>query len=114
MPRAGRICPVPGCPAVTTGGRCPDHARQADCARGTRQARGYTREHDRLRRQWTPRVDAGLVDCHATVCLASTRRILSGTAWDLGHTDDRTAWTGPEHARCNRAAGGRAAHGHTA
>lgn len=41
MPRALRTCPVPGCPQLTSGGRCGTHRRQADQARGSRQSRGY-------------------------------------------------------------------------
>jgi 5-methylcytosine-specific restriction enzyme A len=48
---AGRICPTPGCPNITTGGRCDTHQRQADQARGTATERGYTsRGHQRFRR----------------------------------------------------------------
>lgn len=101
-----RVCSVPGCPALTTGGRCPNHARQADRARGTRQQRGYTTEHDRLRRHYAPLVAAGQI-----CCSRCSEPIHPDEPWDLGHTDDRTAWTGPEHAnRCNRAAAGRSAH----
>lgn len=39
---AARVCSVPGCPALTTGGRCPEHTRQADRARGSAASRGYT------------------------------------------------------------------------
>jgi hypothetical protein len=70
-------------------------------------ARGYGGRHQQLREQWQPKVDAGLVDCHATVCLEVGRRIEPGSDWDLGHTPDRTAYTGPEHPRCNRSEGGR-------
>lgn len=114
MARAKRVCPEPRCPILTDGGRCPAHTREADKARGSRQQRGYNAEHDRLRRQWKPKVDAGRVHCHAGVCIEPARFIVPGTPWDLGHTADRTAWTGPEHARCNRAAGGRASHGDAA
>lgn len=47
---APRVCNVPGCPALTTGGRCPDHTRQADRARGTAAQRGYrSRGHQTFR-----------------------------------------------------------------
>jgi hypothetical protein len=111
MTRAKRVCKQSGCPTIVDGGHCDEHARQADKARGRRQVRGYTTHHDQLRARWAPRVALGIVDCHAHQCLMLMRRILPGTPWDLGHTADRQAWTGPEHARCNRAAGGRAAHG---
>jgi len=63
-----------------------------------------------LRRQWQARIDAG-----AVACARCGLPVLSGQRWDLGHAVDRalggTAAHGisPEHARCNRAAGGRLA-----
>lgn len=65
------------------------------------RARGYGSDHDRERRRWAPRVDAGLVDC--TRC---HEPIEPGRPWDLGHNEQRTGWSGPEHSRCNRKAGG--------
>jgi hypothetical protein len=77
---------------------------------GSTTARGYGSAHRAERAHWLPHVEAGQVNCHAKVCLMQTRRILPGSLWDLGHTEDRTAWTGPEHRRCNRADGGRRRH----
>jgi hypothetical protein len=112
MPRrALKVCAEPRCPELTDKRRCQAHGRAYDKARGSRQARGYGPEHDRLRRDWKPKVEAGQVDCHAEVCLLPQRRIWLGMDWDLGHTADRTTWTGPEHTTCNRSAGGKAAHG---
>lgn len=46
MPRAMKVCPVPGCPNLTASGRCEDHKKAADKARGTSTERGYkTRGH---------------------------------------------------------------------
>jgi len=101
---APRVCTQPGCPTLVTTGRCRDHARQTDAARGRRQTRGYDTEHDKLRREWTPRVASGRVRCWRC-----QQPITPGTPWDLGHHDDRTH-AGPEHRRCNRSAAGRAAH----
>jgi hypothetical protein len=70
---------------------------------GTTTQRGYGRPHQKLRAQWKPLVDAGRVSCHATICLKPSRQIIPGTPWHLGHTPDRSAWTGPEHEQCNEA-----------
>jgi hypothetical protein len=106
-----KVCAQPGCPEITERRHCEEHTTEGERARGTRQQRGYDAEHDRLRAWWKPKVEAGLVDCHAITCLLPHPRIWPGMDWDLGHTPDRTAWTGPEHATCNRSAGGKAAHG---
>lgn len=87
--------------------RCAGCAAKVDKQRGTRQQRGYDTAHDRLRAQWAPQVATGQV-----LCARCHQPIPAGTPWDLGHTDDRTRWSGPEHANCNRSAGGKAAsHG---
>ena len=39
------MCNVPGCPALTRAGRCQDHQRQAERARGSSRQRGYTGAH---------------------------------------------------------------------
>jgi hypothetical protein len=118
MPRTRlKVCSCGSCPAhprscpeLTDRRYCPGCTAEHERARGTRQARGYDRHHDQLRKHWKPKVEAGLVDCHAPTCTQPIRRILPGQPWDLGHTTDRSGWRGPEHAPCNRAEGGRAAH----
>jgi hypothetical protein len=101
-----KVCREPGCPSLQAAPRCPEHAQAYEARRGSRQARGYDAEHDRLRAEWTPRVATGRVRCPRCGKL-----IASGSAWDLGHHDtDRRRYNGPEHSACNRSAGGRAAH----
>lgn len=105
MARAKHPCAQAGCPVAVPHGtsRCPDHTRERDRARGSRQQRGYGRDYDRTRRRWAPLVGTGTVPC--TRCHAP---IPPGTPWDLGHHDhDRTIITGPEHQACNRATAGR-------
>jgi hypothetical protein len=80
--------------------------------KGTTKQRGYAGQHPKLRAQWKPVVQAGRAYCHAVVCLMPDRWIPPDrpgqpTGWHLGHTPDRQAWTGPEHARCNEADGAR-------
>lgn len=106
MPRT-KVCPKPGCPEIIprTARYCAEHDAEYDKARGSRQDRGYDAEHDRLRAEWARRGVVG------RTCPRCGLPILAGQRWDLGHTDDRKGWTGPEHALCNRSAGGRAAHG---
>lgn len=70
--------------------------------KGNTTERGYGHAHQRERERWRPKVEAGLVDC-----ARCKRPILAGQPWQLGHTDDRTGWSGPEHPKCNLSAGGR-------
>jgi len=57
----------------------------------------YGPEFRRLRDWWPPKVAAGSVHCHAVECLQESRRIVPGTPWDLGHSQDGRYVTGPEH-----------------
>lgn len=71
-------------------------------------AHPYGRGHRQLRRQWAGQVARGEV-----VCPRCEEPIKHGEQWDLGHPDpaDAVQHCRPEHAVCNRSAGGRARHG---
>jgi hypothetical protein len=57
------------------------------------EARGYGAGHVAIRRRLAPLVATGLMEC-ARCGLP----IEPGQAWDLGHSPDRTRYSGPEHA----------------
>lgn len=40
MPRALKVCSTPGCPEITTSGRCDAHRAEAERARGGHELRG--------------------------------------------------------------------------
>ena len=98
-----RRCAYTRCPRLIPDGDryCSEHKRARDHARGTAAQRGYGSAHQRERAQWWNRMAAG----EQVTCPRCGRPILPGQCWDLGHNDSRDAWTGPEHAHCNRAAG---------
>lgn len=101
---ASRVCPRPGCPAIIPAGQryCPTHAREYEARRGTRQARGYGADHDRRRRALVARINAG----ETIRCIDCGVRLTPATL-DLGHTEDRSGYRGPQCAPCNRSDGGR-------
>ena len=72
----------------------------------------YGYHHQRERAAWAPLVATGQVRC--TGPQGCHQPIHPGQAWDLGHTTDVAAGGNgplvPQHAPCNRAAGGRLAH----
>lgn len=74
-------------------------------AKPSTSARGYDAAHKHERAKWKPVVERGDAQCHAVNCLETSRHIPPDATWHLGHTPDRTAWTGPEHERCNTSEG---------
>ena len=64
--------------------------------------RGYGANHKRTRALWAQR----LKTLGTLPCARCGKPITNGEPWDLGHTDNRAAYQGPEHAHCNRRAGG--------
>ncbi len=75
---------------------------------GTTTQRGYGTDHQAERQRWAPLVQAGTVTCARQDPGCIGQPLQPGQPWDLGHTDDRTAYTGPECVPCNRSAGGKA------
>jgi len=93
----------PRCPRLIprTARYCPTCQAAYDAERGTAEQRGYGRDHRRLRAAYARRMAEG----ETFICRHCGQVVTP--PWDLGHNDERTAWTGPEHARCGRADGGR-------
>jgi hypothetical protein len=96
-----RRCAEPGCDRMFM----PKSSRNRYCLqhRKTKPVdpshyRKYGPTHRRLRAQWATRVASGTVECARCGEL-----IAQSAAWDLGHVDGALAYSGPEHAECNRA-----------
>jgi hypothetical protein len=68
---------------------------------GTTTARGYGTPHQKLRKQLIAAFTPG------QPCARCGQPIWNPAEADLGHTDDKMAYTGLEHQRCNRADGPR-------
>jgi hypothetical protein len=64
----------------------------------TMEQRGYGAVHYAVRKRLKPFVDSGMAHC-----ARCGMQIKAGEPWDLGHTEDRMGWSGPEHRACNRA-----------
>lgn len=102
-----RVCVEVGCPEViptgTRDGRCDDHRRARDRARGTRQERGYDARHDALRADYQRRMNRG-----ETFQCWRCGDDIDPEHWHLGHDDhDRSTYRGPECPPCNLATSGR-------
>ena len=69
--------------------------------RGTTTQRGYGADHQALRRQLLAQFTPG------QPCARCGQPMWTKAHIDLGHTADRSAYTGLEHRRCNRADGAR-------
>ena len=68
---------------------------------GTTTQNGYGGPHQALRATLLRQLQqAGMMPC-----ARCGKPIYPGMPADLGHTPDRTAYTGLEHARCNRSEG---------
>ena len=74
-------------------------------ARKTTTERGYGGKHQKLRREWQARIDAGeTVTCWRCAEKGEPHTIGPGDEWDLGHDDDnRSVYRGPECVGGNRA-----------
>ena len=95
-----RRCAWHNCPQLVPQGTrfCKAHAHAYERQRGSSTARGYDAPHRHLRRAWEARLATG--ETHT--CAKCGQPVTAADQWDLGHTDNRQSWTGPEHRSCNR------------
>lgn len=70
-----RVCSRPGCPRLTTSGRCPECRSDAEAARGTAAQRGYDSRWRRTREAYLEQHPF----CERTGCLVP--------ATDVNHVD---------------------------
>lgn len=100
-----RVCAEPGCPALIDAGardgRCDQHRRANDRARGTSTERGYGTTHQRLRARYQRRMDAGETFTCWRCEAKGTPHLVDPRSWDLGH--DGGVHRGPECPAGNRA-----------
>jgi hypothetical protein len=93
-----RVCAQPGCPILVEqgvrDGRCDQHRRAKDKARGTRQQRGYDAAHDALRAELLPQA-------YGQPCHLCKERMWPHEELALDHTEDRTGYRGIVHLSCN-------------
>lgn len=98
-----RVCAEPGCPELVEpgvrDGRCDEHRRAKDRARGTRQQRGYGAEHDAMK--------ATIADAYGQTCHLCGERMWPHQKLEPDHTEDRTGYRGWAHASCNHRDGAR-------
>lgn len=72
---------------------------------GTTTQRGYDTAHKQVRARWQRRLDNGeRVVCRSVRCL-QPGHLVDPKRWHLGHTPDRSGWTGPEVPECNLSEG---------
>lgn len=71
--------------------------------------RGYGAKHKRERTRWARILKAeGLLVCATAGKSPNCPQVIrDGDDWDLGHTEDRTGYIGPQCVPCNRGDGGR-------
>lgn len=95
-----RRCAWRNCPQLVKQGTrfCAIHTHEYERQRGSSTARGYDAAHRHLRRAWEARLATG--ETHT--CAKCGQPVTAADQWDLGHTDNRQSWTGPEHRSCNR------------
>jgi hypothetical protein len=98
-----RRCAWANCPQLVPLGTryCKQHIAANERRRGSATRRGYGKAHQMERARWQHLLAQGA----QPVCKRCGQIVKPDQAWDLGHSDDRTRWTGPEHAHCNRSAG---------
>ena len=110
MAKAMRVCPCVGCPAHDGGcpeviprsqRRCAGCGAEVERARGSRQQRGYNRQHELIREQLLRAYVPG------TPCPVCDQPMLPGQALDAGHSVDlrdnpNAKADRLEHASCNR------------
>jgi len=100
-----KVCATTNCPVLTSGSYCTEHQAQRDRARGTTKERGYSGEHQALRAAIVTSMHQG-----QTVRCIDCSVVLTPQTLHLGHTDDRTAYRGPQCVTCNDADAGRRSH----
>lgn len=98
-----RRCAWRRCPRLVKASEryCDEHKRAYERKRGSATVRGYGAAHRHERARWKQAIRA----MGGIPCARCGRLIACDDDWDLGHSDDRMTWTGPEHAHCNRSAG---------